>query len=94
MTLGITNGTQKVGIASDSSAILKTFTSLYGVEVGAANPSGAVSAYSGLGITIDPTKSGIVSSMTDSTSVYKGKKYLYFYLGQFPVSALVNPDKE
>ena len=49
MTLGITDGTQKVGIASDSSAILKTFTSLYGVEVGTANPSGAVSAYSGLG---------------------------------------------
>lgn len=40
-----------------------------------------------LGITKDSTKSGIISSMTDSTSVYKGNKYLYFYVGQFSQSA-------
>ena len=41
----------------------------------------------GFGVTTDSTKSGIISSMTDSTSVYKGKKYLYFYVGQFSQSA-------
>lgn len=39
------------------------------------------------GVSTDPTKSGIISSMTDSTSVYKGKQYLYFYVGQFSQTA-------
>lgn len=40
-----------------------------------------------MGIIEDSTKSGIISDMTDSTSVYKGKKHLYFYVGQFSQSA-------
>ena len=40
-----------------------------------------------LGLETDSTKSGIISNMTDSTSVYKGKQYLYFYVGQFSQSA-------
>lgn len=41
-----------------------------------------------IGIVKDSTKSGIVSDMTESTSVYKGKKYLYFYVGDFNKTAI------
>lgn len=40
-----------------------------------------------VGISTDSTKSNIVSDMTESTSVYKGRKYLYFYIGNFSQTA-------
>ena len=44
-------------------------------------------AHKTVGITTNSTESGIISNMTDSTSVYKGKQYLYFYVGQYSQSA-------
>lgn len=86
MTLGTTNGTTNYGLTTLSSGQYGGETATYGQPVGTArggSSSGQISA----GITTDSTKSGIISSMTDSTSVYKGKKYLYFYVGQFTQTA-------
>ena len=61
---------------------------LYGTNVGTVgnwNDFGTRNA--AVGVTTDSTKSGIISDMTDSTSVYKGKKYLYFYVGNFSQTA-------
>jgi len=46
------------------------------------------STWANFSLTSDITRSGIISDMTDSTSVYKGNKYLYFYVGQFSQSAI------
>ena len=35
----------------------------------------------------DPTKSGMIADLSETTGIYKGKQYLYFYVGQFSQSA-------
>lgn len=86
MALGLTNGTNNACLCSYTNANAQTAdfdVNNYGSNVsknGATNYG--LPADSLVGITTDSTKSGIISSMTDSTSVYKGKKYLYFYVGQ------------
>lgn len=80
ITLGLTDGTNNYGFScsqNNSSSVL--YDGGYGTNVGS-NVSGNLSRVS-MGITTDSTKSGIISDMTESTSVYKGKKYLYFYVG-------------
>ena len=62
-------------------------SSQYGVAPYTGNKTGYNPTAIGFGITTDSTKSGIISDMKDSTSVYKGKQYLYFYVGQFSQSA-------
>ena len=90
-TLGLTNGTDNFGLVSgvynsSGNYALGQSTASYGQNVGG---SGATQVSTDIwsGITTDSTESGIISDMTDSTSVYKGKQYLYFYIGQFSQSA-------
>ena len=74
------------GVAEFSSYRMATTTT-----IGAVGDSASVVTMNQnkfIGLTKDSTKSGIISNMTDSTSVYKGKKYLYFYVGQFSQSAI------
>ena len=85
-SLGLTNGTDDI-IPTTYGSGLGYFSKGTQLNIGdtvtAVNPT-ALKAY---GVDTNSTKSGIISSMTDSTSVYKGKKYLYFYIGQFSQSA-------
>lgn len=37
---------------------------------------------SNIGVSKDDTKSGVVTDLSETTGVYKGKQYLYFYVGQ------------
>lgn len=89
ITLGWTDGSNNAGSSkmADNNALTPPVNA-YGYSVGTSlSSSSTLQSNTSLGITTDSTKSGIVSSMTDSTSVYKGKKYLYFYVGQFSESA-------
>ena len=91
ITLGLTDGTSNAGLINDQGGNNNTqifSTVAYGSSTGAGpSSSAAFSGYRNIGVTTDPTKSGIISDMTDSTSVYKGHKYLYFYVGNFSQSA-------
>ena len=75
MTLGLTNGTNNGGLVGISSSGLGYGNNAYGVSIGSSTgntgtkPSGAA-----LGVTTDPTKSGIETSPQDL--------YLYFYVGE------------
>lgn len=84
MTVGITDGTHLSGLSfnSNNNVALGAGSDLYGKSVGT-----QISANSGLdnrsiGITTDPTKSGIISS-----SVSDSNMKLYFYVGEFSQSA-------
>ena len=89
LTIGVSDSTYNYGLAveqSNSWGVLP-YTTAFGAAYGVAHGEGNIPSNVTLGITTDSTKSGIISSMADSTSVYKGKKYLYFYVGQFSQSA-------
>lgn len=86
ITLGFTDGTNNLGATFAQNGgytgwVFATSGS-YGGNVGD-NVGAVVAALAKqVGVTTDSTKSGIVSDMTDSTSVFKGNKYLYFYVGE------------
>ena len=84
-TIGFNNGSVNAGLFS-SSAGTALRTNMYDIDVGTGS-GGSNAAGGGWGLVTDSTKSGIISDMKESTSVYKGKKYLYFYVGQFSQSA-------
>ena len=81
MTLGITDGATSTGVnfvtGTNSPSRLIPSSALYGQTVGSItstdSPAG-ISTYVGVGITTDPTKSGIETSDSDL--------YLYFYVGE------------
>ena len=85
-TIGFNNGSVNAGLFS-SSAGTALRTNMYDIDVGTGS-GGSNAAGGGWGLVTDSTKSGIISDMKESTSVYKGKKYLYFYVGQFSQSAI------
>jgi hypothetical protein len=77
VALGITDGATNAGIrytTAGSYSMMTPATSAYGQPVGTANVSGGTSINTALGITTDPTKSGIETSSS-------GLK-LYFYVGE------------
>ena len=86
-TLGLTDGTNNGGFASSNSSPTG-YTNAYGTNVGTSNvSSGSMLTNKTYGITTDPTKSGMIADLSETTGVYKGKQYLYFYVGQFSQSA-------
>lgn len=75
MTLGLTNGTKNGGLAGYSNGSTNAniaYQDTYGVTVGNATTGASITA--SLGVTTDPTKSGI--ELSDSGL------YLYFYVGE------------
>lgn len=98
MALGVTDGTNLGGIRGQvwagSNNALGVNSNLYGQNIGY-NPGenqGAGNAYANkaLGVTTDATKSGVIADAENQTSVFSGKKYLYFYVGNFTQTALEN----
>ena len=71
-TLGLTNGTANAGLIANGGDLLER-TEAYGTNVGSTN-AGSATFSSTVGITTDPTKSGIETSSS-------GLK-LYFYVGE------------
>jgi len=74
------------GVAEFGSYRMATTTT-----IGAVGDSASVSTMNQnkfIGLTRDSTKSGIISDITDSTSVYKGNKHLYFFIGEFTQTAI------
>lgn len=72
MTLGVTNGTTNAGLSDYDNGEIVAFTDIYGKPVGTRPNAGTIA--NSLGITTDPTKSGIETS-SDSLK-------LYFYVGE------------
>ncbi len=75
MTLGLTNGTQTLGIATVSGNNVGSYLSIYGTPVGTAIAGESLDNKS-LGVTNDPSKSGIIVDKT----VPSGWN-LYYYVG-------------
>ena len=78
MTLGFTDGTKNYGLNGESyggaNNALGALTNNYGVNVGSAKVGESIGTVLTLGITTDPTKSGIETS--------DNGLYLYFYVGE------------
>lgn len=75
MTLGLTDGTNNIGLSNNFSHILTAVTGNYGQPVGNIDTTYLNSTNNtGFGVTTDPTKSGL--ELSDSGL------YLYFYVGE------------
>lgn len=80
MTLGITNGTYNYGTQSGSGGYIgffQTKLSLYGATNGTTGGTPDGSGQIAVGITTDPTKSGIKAIVEEQTGLH-----LYFYVGE------------
>lgn len=89
-TIGLTDLTNEFGLQTwNDQWKLSGTTASSGTNAGSyiTSTTGIPPLYTTLGISTDTSKSGIIADLTDSTSIYKGKKYLYFYVGQFSQSA-------
>lgn len=78
MTLGLTNGTIYGAFRGTTGAGTTIDNSLYGAPVGTSGTSVAQISQTGVGVTEDPAKSGMVSTAVEDIEQYK---YLYFYVG-------------
>lgn len=76
MTLGLTDSVNNGGLFATSTSPnpIKMMTGVYGSDVGVAASGVVFSSDKGIGVTTDPTKSGIETSSKDI--------YLYFYVGE------------
>ena len=81
MTLGLTNGSVNVGLASNTAQNNQQLfdTGKYGASVTSVSPSGVTGSGGVFGVTTDPTNSGIQTSDSDL--------YLYFYVGETNINA-------
>lgn len=77
MTLGLTNGTNNFGLCSDGTPYVQTYSHLYGTNAGssATNPS-TMNNRLALGVTTDPTKSGVITDLTNVTNPLE----CYYYI--------------
>lgn len=99
ISLGLTNGTTDFGLVGNnvhgnaSQGVLYQSTASYGAELGTQTSISTPITYNA-GITTDPTKSGItgegtgtgtadLSRITTERVDTDGKKYLYFYIGDY-----------
>lgn len=92
LTLGLVSNAGYTGgltTRANNNANLDWNGSAYNTSVGSA-VYGTGPTVGTIGVTTDADKSGIISDMTDSTSVFSGKKHLYFYVGSFTQTALEN----
>lgn len=91
IAIGLTDGTTNYGLRGFSSSYKwnESHTAAYGTDVGTAlgGTTQGNAPNKSLGVTTDPTKSGIVAQLSETTGVYKGKKYLYFYVGEYSQTA-------
>lgn len=78
MTLGVTDGTNNYGLYQNSTIGVSMNTNLYGTEAGTITGSTGNSGKN-IGITTDPTKSGIEAQITQTEIESLG---LYFYVGE------------
>lgn len=76
MTLGLTDSVNNGGLFATSTSPnpIKMMTGVYGSDVGVAASGVVFSSDKGIGVTTDPTKTGIKTSSQDL--------YLYFYVGE------------
>ena len=90
----IGNGTQPIGLSgingNTRTGVLGTASANTGIVYTTDGPLGTEAAKNmagAYGLSTDLTKSGMIADLSETTGVFKGKKYLYFYVGQFSQSA-------
>ena len=78
MTLGLTNGTDNVGLANNTDSLSRTFVTPnnYGISVATSSAGGASPAGGRYGVTTDPTKSGIIVDLSNITTALDGYWYI------------------
>lgn len=72
MTLGLTDGTNNTGLYSNISSspyLVQNNSGAYGDSVGTTHPNGALGNSKTLGITLDPTKSGMVTDLSTASAI-------------------------
>jgi len=73
MTIGVKNTTQNLGLAPISSGAVAVFTGAYGQPIGVAGTGTVGTNNASIGLTADPTKSGIITDLSEAiTSVAGG----------------------
>ena len=68
MTLGLTDSTINYGLMSENNIGAGVLETAYGINVGVA-AVGATAVNKTLGITTDPTKSGVISTLTADENI-------------------------
>lgn len=68
MTVGLTNDHNLAGLNSHATVGLEAVTGGYGMPVGTVNRTGVFGATYTAGLTLDPTKSGIVADLSSGMS--------------------------
>jgi hypothetical protein len=89
-TLGFTNGTDVAGLVGDNSSYNHHIfrKSVIGKDISTSLSGTSEGAIDGIiGVTTDGEKSGLKADLSRKTGIYKGKLYLYFYIGQFSQTA-------
>lgn len=84
ISLGLTDGSNNFGLVrSEYSAGVRG--SAYGAAFGQTGNQDYDNYHNNLGVTEDPTKSGVIAQQAQDTDQYK---YLYFYVGNFEQDAI------
>jgi hypothetical protein len=65
MTLGLTNGTDNAGLNASTNATLYSTGSAYGKDVGSIENTSSTGIVYSMGVTTDPTKSGIIADTSN-----------------------------
>lgn len=79
MTLGLTDGTNNTGLyanVSSSPYLVQNNNGAYGDSVGTTHSGGALGNNKSLGITLDPTKSGVIADLSTITTALDGYWYI------------------
>ena len=71
MTLGLTNGSQNLGLIPQEGGTRLAFSGAYGTSVGISTTAGAANWNKALGVTSDPTKSGIIAEESAAQLYFK-----------------------
>lgn len=69
MTLGLTNGTQNAGLSHVINVGIDGQVNNYGVSVGTRNTGQAFGGDVAVGVTTDPTKSGLIADLASTTGI-------------------------
>lgn len=88
--LGLTNGTTNYGLEGVyGNSYLSMATGAYDKAVGTGASQQGLNGAGKFGVTTDASKSGIVgqADLSNTSGVYKGNQYLYFYVGQYSQTA-------
>ena len=90
IAIGFTDNDSNAALQSNANGTLVSNQTLYGSNTGTAYTNlTSITSNKALGIVKDVSKSGLITDLSSTTSVFAGKKHLYFYVGEYTREAYV-----